>query len=58
MNFQHSLIEVRPEQKEAVFALLGDSDKQGTTTVKVRCVCSTILSPNDTVNFNHRMSQV
>ena len=36
VNFQHNLIEVKPDEKEAVFALLGDSpDKQETTTVKV-----------------------
>lgn len=35
VNFQHNLIEVRSDQKEAVFALLADGVKGETTTVPV-----------------------
>ena len=35
LNFKHNLIEVRPDKKEAVFALLDEGKEGQTTTVEV-----------------------
>ena len=38
LNFKHNLIEVRPDKKEAVFALLDEGKEGQTTTVEVNCI--------------------
>ena len=49
VNFQHKLIEVIPDKKEAVFELTGDGNEGTTATFRVHTINSTYIIEKESI---------